>query len=202
MSEIYSPPYDSPIEDAFALHYARYSSDVVELISQYRTDTLCGRFIVDFVIEDENGYRIGIECDGKEFHDDSRDEWRDAMILGEGHLDVIYRLRGGDIRYCIEDVLYLLAELEPSIFGSRAVANLKVLASSEIQQLQKNRQLDSFFIQYRNGGDAGTLRVEARRRVVPLGQRRFWQTAYEYAVSRGGGRLDAVIEKYRGRSGS
>lgn len=66
------------------------------------------------------GYRIGIECDGKKFHNASRDEWRDAMILGGEHLDVIYRLRGSDINFYIEDA-----------FGRQHMNMLKKLVAVE-----------------------------------------------------------------------
>lgn len=201
MTARYSPPYDSPIEDLLALYYVRYASDAVDLISQVEVKTLCGVFIVDFVIRDRSGNRVGIECDGKEFHDESRDEWRDAMILGEGHLDVIYRLRGSDLNYYVEDVLYLLAELEPGLFGPRAIANLKALASPEVQGVHKSHDRDNYFFQYRNGEDVGSFRLETRRRIVPAGQRRFWQAAYRYTLSVGGGKLDEVIASYRKNRG-
>jgi hypothetical protein len=199
MPAIYSPPYDSPIEDSFALHYVKYASPSIELLSQSQVTTLCGLFILDFVIQYQSGYRVAIECDGKEYHDESRDEWRDAMILGEHHVDAIYRIRGSDIHYYIEDVLYLLAELEPGAFSERAVSNLKVLASPEIQRYSKSHEQDHYQFQYRNGSDTGSFNLEVRRRIVPQGTRRFWQAAYRYAVSVGGGQLDEVIGQYRSK---
>lgn len=196
MSATYAPPYDSPIEDTFAYHYVKYASDEVNMNPQLKVTTLCGRFIIDFVLFTSD-QRIGIECDGREFHDESRDEWRDAMILGEGHIDAIYRLRGRDLTYYIEDILYLMAVLEPCLFSSRATENLKVLASSEIQSLPKSHCEEHYHFKYRNEVDVGGVRVEARRRVVPTGQRRFWQSAYRFAESIGGGTLDDVMERYR-----
>ena len=197
MPVIYDPPYDSPIEDLFVRHYEKYAGPAVEFVAQKEVDTICGRFILDFLIKDEAGYRVGIECDGKEFHEESRDEWRDAMILGDGYVDVIYRLRGREINFYIEDILLLLAELEPTIFRDRAQANLGVLASPEIKELEKDHSRDRYHFMYRNGDDKGFFRLEARRRSVPPGERRFWQTAYSYAKEAGGGKLDDVIRNYR-----
>ena len=197
MKIIYTPPYDSPIEDKFAYHYIKYASDDVDMVAQFEALTLCGRFIIDFVLLASNGKRIGIECDGREFHDESRDEWRDAMIIGEGHVDVIYRLRGCDITYCIEDILYLMAILEPCLFSTRAIENLKVLASAEIQEISKDHCNDFYYFKHNNEVDAGFFKVEVRRRIVPNGQRRFWQSAYRFAKLLGGGNLDEIIEKYR-----
>jgi hypothetical protein len=197
MPVFYTPPYDSPIEDMFVRHYERYAVSSAELVPQKEIKTICGNFILDFRIQDETGYRVGIECDGKEFHEESRDEWRDAMILGGDHVDVIYRLRGSDINFYIEDVLYLLSVLEPQLFKERATVDLDVLASPEVKQLQKNRGRDHYFFEYRNGDDKGLFRLEARRRKVPDGERRFWQAAYRYAQEIGGGRLNDDIASYR-----
>src|SRR6185437_14036254 len=132
MPPIYQPPYDSPIEDQFAQHYVKYAGDDVAMSPQVKIKTICGTFIVDFVLTTPAGCRVGIECDGKEYHDASRDEWRDAMVLGDHHLDAMYRIRGSDITYHLDDVLYLLSVLEPNLFAPRATGNLKVLASQEI----------------------------------------------------------------------
>jgi hypothetical protein len=175
----------------------KFASDDVDITPQFEVTTLCGRFIIDFVLTTSDGNRVGIECDGREFHDESRDEWRDAMILGEGHVDAIYRLRGSDITYYMEDILYLMAVLEPRFFSSRATKNLEVLASSEIQELPKSHCEDLYHFKYRNEAGLGFFRVETRRRAVPTGQRRFWQSAYRFAQSIGGGTLDDVMEKYR-----
>jgi hypothetical protein len=197
MAVIYKPPYDSPIEDMFVRQYEKYAAPSAELVPQQEVKTICGNFILDFRIQDEAGYRVGIECDGKKFHEESRDEWRDAMILGDDQVDVIYRLRGSDIKFYIEDVLYLLSVLEPQLFKERAAANLEVLASPEVKQLRKDLGRDHYFFEYRNGDDKGFFRLEARRRIVPAGQRRFWQAAYRYAQKNGGGRLNDVIASYR-----
>ena len=203
MPVIYNPPYDSPIEDLFVRHYERYAGASVTLVPQKEVNTICGRFIIDFLIQDETGYQVGIECDGKDFHEESRDEWRDAMILGDGHVDAMYRLRGSDINFNIEDILFLLSELEPTIFRDRARDNLGVLASPEIKGLENNHGRDRYFFKYRNGDDKGSFQLEVRRVTVPAGERRFWQSAYRYAqgvggasnMRRTGGLLSAPLEK-------
>lgn len=200
MPAIYLPPYDSPIEDIFARNYVTYAADNLTFTPQVRVNTLCGVFVLDFLIEDELGYRVGIECDGKNFHDASRDEWRDAMLLGEQHVDVIYRVRGNDIVYYIEDILYMLAKLEPSLFKPHATHNLDVLASVEAQQMPKSRHSESYICAYNNDEDIGFLHLSARRHAMPVSERRFWQAAYNYALSVGGGKLDDVIAHYRSTS--
>jgi hypothetical protein len=151
----YDPPYDSPIEDKFTQHYVKHANDVVVILIT------------------PGGYRVGIECDGKEFHEPSRDEWRDAMILGGNHLDALYRIRGSDITYHLDDLLYLLSVLEPSIFSERATSNLKVLASREIQKIDMRHDIDNYQVTYDGRDFVGTIHIEARRQQVPGGQRRF-----------------------------
>ncbi|OAZ99910.1 hypothetical protein ADS46_12535 [Halomonas sp. G11] len=68
-------------------------------------------------------------------------------------MDAIYRLRGSDINFYIEDVMFLLAKLEPTIFGDRASANLEVLASTEIKRLNKDHSRDHYSFKYQNGDE-------------------------------------------------
>jgi len=77
------------------------------------------------------GYCISFECDGKQFHDRWRDEWRDAITLGEGHVDVVYRLRGHDICFNVSDCLFLISHWEPEMFTVAGRLNLRSLVCSE-----------------------------------------------------------------------
>lgn len=199
MPPIYQPPYDSPIEDEFARRYVKYAASDAVMTPQVAIKTICGAFVMDFFLSTASGYRVGIECDGKEYHEASRDEWRDAMILGSHGLDAIYRIRGSDIVHNLDDVLYLLSTLESPFFDPRATSNLEVLARQEARDLDKDLDSDSYRIVYKSEDMEvmGSLHVEARRHRIPLGQRRFWQAAYQHAQSAGGGRLDDVIAAYR-----
>lgn len=192
MAVFYKPPYDSPIEDRLVFHFVNYAALDLELTPQVAVDTLCGRFVLDFVALTPAGYRVGIECDGKDFHDAGRDEWRDAMILGDGYADAIYRIRGSDIHYVIHDVLYLMASFDPVLFSPRAPAKLAVEASDEARQLALVEDTDRYSAHYTNGSDIGNLEVVVRRRAIPQGQRRFWESAYRHAKKLGGGPLDEV----------
>lgn len=191
----YSPPYDSPIEDAFAYAVTKYLGGDVLLETQVAVATICGRFVMDFVVSSPTAGRIGIECDGRDYHDEHRDEWRDASILGGKHVDSMYRLRGSDITYHLDDVLYILCQLEPGLFSARGLMNLRVLASDEAKVKSFERSNDWHHIRYVSDED-GSLLVETRRRIVPDGQRRFWQTAFRFAESIGGGDLEEVMRRY------
>src|SRR5437868_6129943 len=73
--------FESPIEREFGLALQKYISPGVELLQQLDLPTPWANFRADFALR--LGDRVVVlECDGAEFHDPSRDEWRDAAILG------------------------------------------------------------------------------------------------------------------------
>lgn len=197
MPAVYEPPYESPIEDLFALNIVKYLADDVVLTPQVEVNTICGRFVLDFVLWSPMVGRVGIECDGKEFHDGHRDEWRDAMILGGGLVDSIYRLRGSDIVYRLEDILYLIGINEDRIMSERGMMNLRCVASVEVKASEAHPAQERLHVVYEESAESSHhLLLEARRGAVPYGQRRFWQTAYDFALMGGGGELDALISRY------
>jgi hypothetical protein len=91
---VYDPPYESPLEDSFAWNLSKHLRRDTRLEKQVVVSTVCGAFRMDFVATSAAGQRIAFECDGAEFHEFRRDEWRDAMILGGGGADSIIRLEG------------------------------------------------------------------------------------------------------------
>lgn len=128
----YEPPYDSPIETIFARNADKYFHNEVRLEKQVHVQTLGGKFILDFLATG-NGRKVAFECDGKEFHDETEDEWRDAMIMGTGKVDEIYRLRGKDLVYRIEDCFYVISKKTPEIFSERGLINLETLTSEKVK---------------------------------------------------------------------
>lgn len=195
----YSPPYDSPLENDFAYQAVKHLDESVDLQAQYHVKTICGLFIVDFVAVSRSGRHVGFECDGKEFHNTSRDEWRDAMILGSEELDAIYRLRGADIAFQLDNILFLLSRCETELFSERGRQNLISLAHPEVRDFEFNPEETNFHVAF--GDDdfspINRIHLELRHREISAGRRQFWQTAYQFAASIGGGSLDAVIAEYR-----
>jgi len=125
----YDPPYDSPIEGIFAWNLTKYLRDDVEFKKQYKVSTEYGNFYLDFIVRIDGRY-IGFECDGKEFHKDSlRDEFRDAFILSTQNIEKIYRFKGKDIYFKIEEILYCISLLEPELFSKRGKNNLRRLSN-------------------------------------------------------------------------
>jgi len=123
---VYEPPFESPIEDIFAWNIVKYLSDSTELRKQVDFQTICGKFRVDFVAQ--NGRRkVGLECDGEDYHNEGRDEWRDAILVGSRFLDAVYHFPGKGIFNGIEGCLAALLVWEPQLFSERGQINLGIL---------------------------------------------------------------------------
>lgn len=197
----YHPPYESPIEDDFALNFVKYIKDNIVLNKQVEIDTICGKFRVDFSIESPTQQIIAFECDGKEFHEESRDEWRDAMILGSSDINEIYRLRGSDLTYHMNDILYIISKYIPHIFSERGLINLGHLASKEALSHSLNAYSTIIRVAYISDPPQSVhhIIIERRHKNIPKGKRQFWQASYKFALEHGGGQLDNIISNYRSR---
>ncbi len=192
---LFDPPYGSPIEEFFAWNFVKYANPNIDIRKQELISTTHGKFFLDFAVEDQQGYTIGIECDGKEFHDLYRDEWRDAIILGKGQISEIVRIRGADIHYNIEDVLFVLLIWFPNLFSESGRINLTFLASDYIKRDQgsKNDSLSAFTrLLFGDGSVQGSY---VTRRNIPTGNKRqFWTRMAEFANKYPYKSVDELIE--------
>ena len=119
---------DSPIEEIFARECPKYLDSGVSFDCQVEVGTKHERFRVDFVLEET----IAVECDGRDFHNPFRDEFRDAILLGEGRFPTIYHFRGRDITYYPEDCLWLISLEYPVLFSERGRHQLNCLHELDI----------------------------------------------------------------------
>ena len=193
----YNPPYDSPIEDEFALTYTKYINENVDFRAQEIVYTKCGQFRIDFIVELEDKRKIGIECDGEEFHDKSRDEWRDAAILGDTDVYGMYRINGADIQYHLEDVLYILSIWEPQLFSERGRNILKRIASEVILKV---KEFDTTMLVVPFTSERGVYYLSLERRVKQYTEhikKQFWAYAYHVIKNSNLNDLDAIINEYR-----
>lgn len=198
----YDPPYDSPIEDAFAWSLGKYIDRNVAVLKQFEAPTICGQFRIDLVVVTPNGHKVAYECDGADFHDESRDEWRDAMILGAACVDVIVRLRGQDIVHRMDDTLLVASRWDPQIYSERGTHHLNRLASSRARNFDPSDDPCAAVISYpdesKNPANPLHIRLLRRTGVNPPGVlRQFWQAAFRFAQSIGGGNLNDIIQQYR-----
>ena len=160
------------------------------MATQAEAPTLCGKFRLDLLVIVENR-RIGIECDGRDFHDEYRDEWRDAMILGDVRTDEIIRLRACDLTYHLDDCIFILSRLHPSMFANRHRMNLERLASNRAKNARVSVSGAIFGYGFLDGSAAVDF-IDIQRRSIE--GRQFWKNYYQFAIEHGGGSLDRLIE--------
>jgi len=140
------PPYDSPIETIFAENCFKHLARNVNADKQVKILTKHGYFFLDFLLSTCD-CKIGVECDGEQFHKGLHDELRDAIILGEGHVDTIYHFRGCDITYYPDDCVWLMSILDPKLFGERGRFQLDRLHRLELDKNQELANRESFICQ-------------------------------------------------------
>ena len=123
---------ESPIEAVFLWEFRKVAAEDITVRRQQYCRTAAGAFKLDFVLSSVNGgVKIGIECDGKDFHSEERDSQRDAAIVATRVVDKIYRLRGRDIHFRIHDSLHLLSQREAWLFSERGQILLDQLSECE-----------------------------------------------------------------------
>lgn len=186
--EIIGPNAESPLavtlERALVLHIA----EEVTLIREFECETPWAKFRIDLVADTPTG-RIGFECDGKEFHDNYRDEVRDSLILGCNCVETIYRLPGAQVNFALHDSLYLIGLYDPHLFTERGRAVLATQACDGVKDHSPDGYGGSIIESRVNRGDPPDrlepyrchLKRQSRR--IPAGRRPFWTEIYADALS-------------------
>jgi hypothetical protein len=189
------PPCESPIESDLEYALGKYLAPSVHVKRQAWVQTSYGNFRLDFELH-LGTLRVGVECDGADFHDEYRDEWRDATMLGEGLIDEVIRFAGKDLVYRLNDCLHVLFRLHPELFAERAHYALTKLASehavaAEIDPMDE--ELRYVGIGELSGNPCNDyVRIYRRVRTAP---KQYWNKLYRAAVALGPGTLDELIER-------
>lgn len=185
---------ESPIERLFAWNIAKYLHEDVTTEQQVEVQTICGTYRLDFLIQ--RGRKVvAVECDGKEFHRIERDEWRDALILETKKVHAIYRLRGSDLTYHTEDLLYLMSKRDRDLFSERGLFNLSRLAS---EQAIESERIGANDLVYTKRGNAQSLVV--RRSLPRQGEESELLdhiTAVRVGLAKGMRTLDLIMAKVK-----
>lgn len=87
-------------------------------------------FRVDFVLE-KGKFKVGIEIDGAEFHDRSKDAGRDQHILKNADLDGIIRFWAKDVYHYPSMIVACLAKALPFLFCPKTYERMLVSAKNE-----------------------------------------------------------------------
>ncbi|RQO75564.1 hypothetical protein DBR43_09505 [Pedobacter sp. KBW06] len=194
---------ESPLEEIFIENLEKYLSPSISILPQYEIETIAGKFRLDFVIA-FGETKIGLECDGKDFHDAFRDEWRDGLILDTGEIETIYRFRGKDIFYALEDCIYIIYKYDYRIFNNRYPHFCARLISQEIEEyftIEESRfkKRESVMINYDIRNDDNVLTGQfsfftLRRNRNVEGR---WQIFVKYVKTNPGLSLDQLIAQYK-----
>lgn len=124
-SLFYAPPYDRTVEDEMAWHLVKYLRPECGLTSQERIETVAGPSWVDFVVElvDDDGRlrRVGIEItSATETASGVALPLCDAVLVGSGALDALYRVSEDSVLHRLHDVLAVVSECDADLFTDRA----------------------------------------------------------------------------------
>ena len=198
-STTYEPPYESPMEDLFALNLDKYLAEGVNVTKQTEVQTFCGMYRLDFVASLAGHPKVAFECDGKDYHDQSRDEWRDALILDAANIKAIYRFPDAALFYHTEDCIYLLSRWEPHLFSDRGHANLGRLASQAAQNAGENPDFGGAMLFYHDpDGSSETFVTKIERHVIapPPGCRSFLKDILAFAKRSGLADLDEIRARH------
>jgi len=169
---------DSPIEVLLDYHLAKYVDDAATIYSQYPVRTICGMRFLDFVLERAN-VRVGLECDGRDFHLYEKDLWRDAVILGTGEVDAIYRFSGSAITYRAADCLFAVAASDPVMLSERGRVNLQQLLSTAMRNTQGVNGI--YRLEYEDEERGRPVSDVIQRRSLDL-PRLYWRWAFASAT--------------------
>lgn len=144
----YDPPYENDLDDRLARTLVAYLTPTATL--QYRASVWASHTTcrVDFLI-DTGCRRVALD------HSQTPQnlsaglvEDNDALMLGSGRIDAVYRVRGTDLAERLFDVLHLIAQWEPALFtpyGRRIFASA---ASAEAKRAQPGPEHDVARIAY------------------------------------------------------
>lgn len=195
--------FESVLERDFAHNILKFLRRDAKLESQVEVMTMCGVFRLDFVVTYSSDFRIAFECDGKEFHNNARDEFRDAIIIGDGLVDSIYRLRGSDLTYHVEDLIYVISIWNPEIFDDRSRIILNQLKSFEVAQGEKYIKSSDTLAQVRYMTDLDgnnmphSIWIERQYRMKTNSLAKTWcSELYEFAQNHGGEKVDEIYAQY------
>jgi hypothetical protein len=124
---------ESPIEDLFESKLLGFlAHDTVTFKRQHEVNTDWGKFRLDFALFHKD-FKLGIECDGKDFHDAEFDLWRDALLLNGAEVDKIIRISGAQIYRNIYSCIYRIMILHPFLFQTKERPRIISRAIDEIR---------------------------------------------------------------------
>lgn len=177
----FQQPYESPIEQLLLVKLGGHLARSVVVTTQVPFATRLGNFRVDALMA-LGDVRVALECDGKEYHDWRRDQFRDSMLLGEGHVTDVCRFTGSQIVSDTFACIRAIALWFPEFFTERG------LEFCEVQRPWIDLDsVDAVSV----GGRDGRHTFFAFRRTQH--ERDMWRSYYRFVTSRNLASIDEAV---------
>lgn len=132
--ELYVDACETPIEEYFIYAYYPYRAQRVDIYPQSSLIVPYARFRLDFILS-IGSKNIGIECDGRGYHNSTRDLIRDTLILGSGLVQGIMRFPGWALDHMLDDCIYALSRYYPELFSELGREVVMNLANPHVKEL-------------------------------------------------------------------
>lgn len=116
--------FDSPAEFSFVWCLHKITTCFIH--PQYKVSTSNGNYRIDIVLE-KDGRFLGIEIDGKKWHDEEKDSIRDQFIVKETEVKSIIRVSGADANYCPIIGVEFIYKKHPLFFENLIYDNWEIL---------------------------------------------------------------------------
>jgi very-short-patch-repair endonuclease len=198
-TEFWEDPFEgvceSPIEKIFARECSKYLDSGVSFDCQVEVQTRHERFRIDFVLEGV----IAVECDGRDFHNSFRDEFRDAILLGEEHFLTIYHFRGCDLTYYPEDCIWLISLENPGLFTERGRHQLNCLHELEIVPYLTHGEIITLRDPTNDFRRVRVFRRDIEHKLCPNPNWPYWRELHEFASQHPRVCLDRLIALWERR---
>lgn len=166
-SLFYDPPYERQVEDEFAWHLVKYLTPISGLRYQEPVEAASTRLWLDFVV-DVGERRVAFEI-GELEPDREQERLHDALAVGRGGVDVLYRFRVDDLLRHLHDALHVVARWDPALFSARGRINLHTLASPAVKQVQPQPDASVTRIVYPGEEQTETYGDDVVTRIGPEG---------------------------------
>lgn len=115
---------ESPIELQFQMAFTSWLADPNALQPQVELETRRGKFRADFLFKPYPQKTVIYECDGHDYHDPLRDDFRDAFILASKCADEVVRIPGSTIHSNLDRLIPLLLNSYRPLIKADRVAQL------------------------------------------------------------------------------
>jgi hypothetical protein len=187
----------NPLELMFINLLKIHLSDQTKISFHHEVNTLAGKFCPDFLLTAGNK-KIAFACLGQDRDQEWRDEWIDALILGTGEIDTIYRLNILDLNEYLHDCIYLIYHYDKEFFNKSYIFYNQELTSHELKrQLPELSRAERIIIYYKatsmnsNAVNNAYIMMERRNKHDKAGH---WNVLFDMAKNNPGLNLDQLME--------